>query len=40
MVRYKEDFTPYDYEQYKEKSRLAKIASLEKVLKRLKNEAA
>jgi transposase len=40
MVRYKEDFTPYDYEQYKEKFRLTKIASLEKVLKRLKNEAA
>lgn len=40
MVRYKEPFTPFDYDEYKEKYRKTKIASLEKALKKLKAEAA
>ena len=40
MVRYKEAFTPFDYDQYKQKYRLSKIASLQKALNRLQNEAA
>ena len=40
MVRYKEEFTPLDLEEYKQKHKLAKIAYLERTLKRLKDEAA
>lgn len=40
MVRYKESFTPFDYEKYKEKYRQSKITSLERALNRLKHEAA
>jgi transposase len=40
MVRYKQSFTPFDYEEYKEKYKQAKIASLERALKRLRSEAA
>lgn len=40
MVRYKEEFTPLDLEEYKQKHKLAKIAYLERTLKRLKGEAA
>lgn len=40
MVRYKQAFTPFDYEEYKEKYRQAKITSLERTLKRLRAEAA
>jgi len=40
MVRYKEEFTPLDLEEYKEKHKLAKISYLERALKRLKGEAA
>lgn len=40
MVRYKEVFTPLDLEEYKQKHKLAKIAYLERTLKRLKDEAA
>jgi hypothetical protein len=39
MVRYKQPFSPFDHEVYKEKYRLAKIASLEKALKKLKEVA-
>lgn len=40
MVRYKQAFTPFDYEEYKEKYRQTKIANLERALKRLKEVAA
>ena len=40
MVRYKEEFTPLDLEEYKQKHKQAKIAYLERTLKRLKDEAA
>jgi len=40
MVRYKQPFTPFDYEEYKEKYRQTKIANLERALKRLKDVAA
>ncbi|WP_026632867.1 IS110 family transposase, partial [Dyadobacter alkalitolerans] len=40
MVRYKQAFTPFDYEEYKEKYRQTKIANLERALKRLKDIAA
>lgn len=40
MVRYKQAFTPFDYEEYKEKYRQTKIANLERALKRLKDMAA
>ncbi len=40
MVRYKQTFTPFDYEEYKEKYRQTKIANLERALKRLKEVAA
>jgi hypothetical protein len=40
QIRRSRSFHSHDYEQYKEKFRLTKIASLEKVLKRLKNDAA
>ena len=40
MVRYKESFTPFDYEKYKEKYRQSKITSRERALNRLKHEAA
>lgn len=40
MVRCKQPFTPFDYEEYKEKYRQAKIANLERALKRLKDIAA
>ena len=40
MVRYKQSFTPFNYEEYKEKYRYAKIASLERALNRLKAEVA
>jgi transposase len=40
MVRYKQPFTPFDYEAYKEKYRQTKIANLERALKRLKDLAA
>lgn len=39
MVRYKQPFSPFDHEEYKDKYRLAKIASLEKTLKKLKQGA-
>ncbi len=35
MVRYKQSFTPFDIDQYREKYRLAKIKYLEKALKQL-----
>lgn len=38
MVRYKEPFTPFDYDEYKDKYRKTKIAGLEKVLEKLKKE--
>ena len=40
MVRYKEEFKPLDLEQYQQKYKQAKIAYLERTLKRLKGEAA
>ncbi|TKT85984.1 IS110 family transposase [Dyadobacter frigoris] len=40
MVRYKQKFHPFDLEEYKEKFKLARIATLERALKRLKTEAA
>ena len=40
MVRYKEEFKPLDLEEYQQKHRQAKIAYLERALKRLKAEAA
>lgn len=40
MVRYKEEFTPLDLAAYQQKHKLAKIAYLERTLKRLKGEAA
>lgn len=40
MVRYKEDFKPLDLEEYQQKRKQAKIAYLERTLKRLKGEAA
>jgi transposase len=40
MVRYKQAFTPFDYEEYREKYRQTKIANLERALKRLKDVAA
>ena len=39
MVRYKQPFTPFDYDRYQEKYRQSKIANLEKALKRLKDQA-
>lgn len=40
MVRQKQPFIPFDQDEYKEKYRLAKIANLERALKRLMAEAA
>lgn len=40
MVRYKEEFNPLDLEEYQQKYKQAKIAYLERTLKRLKAEAA
>jgi transposase len=40
MVRFKQPFLPFDNEQYKLKCQRAKIAYLERVLNRLKSEAA
>ena len=40
IVRYKEEFKPLDLEQYQQKYKQAKIAYLERALKRLKGEAA
>jgi transposase len=40
MVRYKEEFKPFDLEQYQQKYKQVKIAYLERTLKRLKGEAA
>ena len=40
MVRYKEEFKPLDLEEYQQKYKQAKIAYLERTLKRLKGEAA
>lgn len=40
MVRYKQTFTPFDYQEYQEKFRQTRISNLERALKRLKNEAA
>ena len=40
MVRYQEEFTPLDLAEYQQKHKLAKIAYLERALKRLKEEAA
>lgn len=40
MVRYKQEFTPYNLEQYKQRVTNAKIARLEKALEKLKKEAA
>jgi transposase len=40
MVRYKEEFTPLDLQSYQQKYKQAKIAYLERTLKRLKGEAA
>lgn len=40
MVRYKEEFTPLNLEEYQQKHKQAKIAYLERTLKRLKGEAA
>jgi hypothetical protein len=40
MVRCKQPFTPFDCEEYKEKYRQAKIANLERTLKRLRDVAA
>lgn len=39
MVRFKEPFTPFDLDQYREKYRLARIKYLEKALNRLKQAA-
>ena len=40
MVRYKQVFKPFDNEEYKERYKQAKIANLERALKRLKAQAA
>ncbi len=40
IVRYKEEFTPLNLEEYQQKHKQAKIAYLERTLKRLKGEAA
>jgi transposase len=40
MVRYKEEFKPLDLEIYQQKYKLAKVAYLERMLKKLKGEAA
>jgi hypothetical protein len=40
MVRYKEEFKPLDLEEYQQKHKQAKIAYQERILKRLKGEAA
>lgn len=40
MVSCKQPFMPFDYEEYKEKYRLVKIANLERALKRLRDVAA
>ena len=39
MVRFKESFTPFDIDIYREKYRLAKIRYLEKTLERLRQVA-
>ncbi len=40
MVRYKQSFSPFDNDEYKEKYKLAKIASLERALQKLKKQVA
>jgi len=40
MVRYKQEFKPLDFVEYQQKHKQAKIAYLERTLKRLKAEAA
>jgi len=40
MVRYKEDFKPFNYDEYREKYRQAKIVYLERKLEQLKQKAA
>lgn len=40
IVRYKEEFTPLNLEEYQQKRKMAKIAYLERTLMKLKEEAA
>ena len=40
MIRYKKEFSPLDLKSYQEKFKSAKIASLEKQIKQLEQEAA
>ena len=39
MLGYKKELTPFDLAEYQQKHKLAKIAYLERTLKRLKEEA-